>query len=438
MNMKNIMKRMLLKSSVRPAPAAARSYPAAPPVRAAARFGAPSAVLRALPRRRAQSGRAFSDGRAFPRTGRAFLCAGRSPAAFFRAAAHFPRAPEFCRVSALLIVLAFFPSALRAQTDSVSLMEMAESSGMTVYWDTLTESGILEKNGRQISFRAGERLVLLDGSLLRLTDAPEVSGGKITVTRKFRDEAEEFFRAEPSAALFRIGAILIDPGHGGKDPGASQIYTVNGKNLSVREKDITLSVGKMLYERLRKAYPDKQIIMTRDTDKFLSLSERTDIANSVRLAENEAVLYVSVHVNASLDKKASGYEVWYLSPGYRRTVLDKSAAADDKTLFPILNSMMEEEFTTESILIAKFIMDGLQAQIGSQSKARGIKAEEWFVVRNANMPSVLIEVGFLTNRQEALNLSDGAYLQKTALGIYNGIAAFVTHFERSRGFTSPK
>ena len=149
-------------------------------------------------------------------------------------------------------------------------------------------------------------------------------------------------------------------------------------------------------------------------------------------------LYVSIHANASLNKASSGYEVWYLSPGYRRTVLDKSAAEGDKTLFPILNSMMEEEYTTESILIAKFIMDGMGAQIGNVSKARGIKAEEWFVVRNANMPSVLIEVGFVTNEKEALNLNNDAYLQKISLGIYNGINAFVTHFERSRGFTSAK
>ena len=89
-------------------------------------------------------------------------------------------------------------------------------------------------------------------------------------------------------------------------------------------------------------------------------------------------------------------------------------------------------------MMSKFIMDGLKEQIGDKSKARGIKAEEWFVVRNANMPSVLIELGFLSNQAEAMNLNDGAYLQKAAAGIYNGITAFVTHFERSRGFTSKK
>ena len=208
-----------------------------------------------------------------------------------------------------------------------------------------------------------------------------------------------------------------------------------GKNVTIQEKDITLKVSKMLAERLKAAYPGKQIILTRSTDKFLTLGERTDIANGVKVGENEAVLFISVHVNSSLNKTSSGYEVWYLSPGYRRTVLDKSST-DDSSLFPILNSMLEEEYTTESIMIAKFIMDGLQSQIGDQSKARGIKAEEWFVVKNSNMPSVLIELGFVSNEKEALLLNNDTYLKKAALGIYNGIAAFITHFERSKGFTS--
>ena len=97
---------------------------------------------------------------------------------------------------------------------------------------------------------------------------------------------------------------------------------------------------------------------------------------------------------------------------------------------------MEEEYTTESILIAKFIMDGISAQVGNLSTSRGIKAEEWFVVKNSNMPAVLIEVGFLSNAKEAALLADNSYLQKMSLGIYNGLSAFVTHFERSRGFTN--
>ena len=341
------------------------------------------------------------------------------------------------KVKRIFIFFIFSVAGLFAE-NSLSLLDKAAEQGITLYWDTLSGGGMLEKNGHQLSFRAGNELVMLDGRSFAVTDAPTFSGNGISVSEEFISVAEDLFRKAQSDSMFKIGAILIDPGHGGKDPGTSRAYTVNGKKIVVTEKNIALSVGKMLYSRLRQAFPDKQIIMTRNTDVYLTLSERTEIANSVKLQKNEAVLYVSIHVNASLDRKASGYEVWYLSPGYRRTVLDKSVASDDSSLFPILNSMMEEEYTAESILMSKFIMDGLQAQIGNLSKARGIKAEEWFVVRNANMPSVLIELGFLSNQKEAMNLNDEAYLQKAAFGIYNGITAFVTHFERSRGFTSKK
>ena len=269
----------------------------------------------------------------------------------------------------------------------------------------------------------------------KVDHAPELKDNQIYVSNKFLNDSEDFFN-QKSEDPFKVGAILIDAGHGGKDPGALKTYKVNGKNVTIQEKDINLKVAKMLYERLHAAYPQKQIILTRSTDVFLSLSERTDIANNVKVGENEAVLFISIHVNSSLNKTSSGYEVWYLSPGYRRNVLDKSSVEADSSLYTILNSMLEEEYTTESIMIAKFIMDGLTAQIGKESTARGIRAEEWFVVKNSNMPAVLIELGFVSNEKEALLLNDEKYLKKATLGIYNGIGAFITHFERSQGFTS--
>lgn len=340
-------------------------------------------------------------------------------------------------VSALAACLAL--CALQAESRN-NLIDKAVSSGITMYYDSLSQSGVLEKGGHQISFRVGDSVSLIDGRKIALVDPPMLEGGAITVTDKFISDMLSFFWTETEEAAYRVGAIIIDPGHGGKDPGASQSFGKGDEKFTVKEKDVTLCVGKMLYEKLKASYPDKNIIITRETDRFLSLGERTDIANSVTLGEGEAVLYVSVHVNASLDKKAAGYEVWYLSPGYRRTVIEKEKGKTEDTdaLFPILNAMTEEEYTTESILIAKFIMDGLSAEIGDKAKARGIKAEEWFVVRNANMPSVLVELGFLTNEAEARNLNNTEYLKKSALGIYNGIADFITHFERSRGFTLTK
>lgn len=336
----------------------------------------------------------------------------------------------------LLFILSLICNLIFAIND-IALLEKSKTNGMSLYWDSLSECGILEKNGHQLSFRNGESLVLLDSVKMAITDAPELKNNQLYVSNKFLSDAEEFFNQKDEVP-FKVGAILIDAGHGGKDPGALKTYKINSKDVTIREKDINLKVAKMLYERLHAAYPQKQIILTRSTDVFLTLGERTDIANNVKVGENEAVLFISIHVNSSLNKSSSGYEVWYLSPGYRRTVLDKSAVDNDKNLFTIMNSMLEEEYTTESIMIAKFIMDGLQAQIGKESTARGIRAEEWFVVKNSNMPAVLIELGFVSNQKEALLLNDEKYLKKATLGIYNGITAFVTHFERSQGFTSVK
>lgn len=321
---------------------------------------------------------------------------------------------------------------------ALSLSEKSKEYGMTLYYDSLSESGMLEKNGHFVSFRTNESIILFDGTLMKITDAPVLENNTVSVTKNFMDSAENFFQQEDLSIPFKVGAIVIDPGHGGKDPGASKSFNENGKKYSCVEKDVNLAVGLLLYDRLKRAYPGKKVIMTRNTDKFLSLEQRTDIANSVSVGKDEATLFISIHQNSSLNKTASGYEVWYLTPNYRRTVLDKADADNDATLFPILNSMMEEEYTTESIMIAKFIMDGLQAQIGKDSVARGMKAEEWFVVKNSNMPSVLIELGFVSNPKEAALLTNDDYLKKASLGIYNGISAFITHFERSKGFTSVK
>lgn len=333
--------------------------------------------------------------------------------------------------SALLII----PQVWAENAKTVDFLAGAQKSGMTFYWDPLTASGLIEKNGHRISFHAGDDFVLQDYKIVLNEDAPVLENGKLVSNASFLNRAENFFKTESDENPYRIGAILIDPGHGGKDPGTSKTQKINGKNVTLVEKNINLSVGLKLRDYLKKAYPDKQILMTRSKDVYLSLNQRTEIANGVRLKDNEAILFISVHVNSNFNESASGYEVWYLSPGYRRQVLNAKSAGEEKTLLPILNSMMEEEYTTESILIAKFILDGITAQVGGQTNSRGIKAEEWYVCKNSNMPSVLIELGFVTNKKEAVLLNDDKYLQKLSFGIYNGLQAFVTHFERSRGFT---
>ena len=194
------------------------------------------------------------------------------------------------------IISTIFLCAAAFAVNDIDLLEKGKKSGMTIYWDSLSESGMIEKNGHQLSFRNGESIVLLDSLKMMITEAPELRGNQLYVSKKFLDDSEEFFN-QKSELPFKVGAILIDAGHGGKDPGALKTYKINGKNVTIQEKDITLKVSKMLAERLKAAYPGKQIILTRNKDVFLTLGERTDIANNVKVGENEAVLFISVHVN---------------------------------------------------------------------------------------------------------------------------------------------
>lgn len=363
------------------------------------------------------------------------------------------------RLKFILIILTLltFTFHFTLYAEDLSLVDSCNKEGISVYYDCLTNYITLEKTDYTVTLKeampymtinsdelvAITPLIVKDGQL-KVSDSTftliknALNGIKAEEKDKKavgKTDKSENKGKEEDGKGFKISCILLDPGHGGKDPGAFGTFNIDGKKTKVKEKDVVLKIGLNLYEDLKKLYPDKKIVLTRDKDVYLTLDARTEIANNIKLNKNEAVMYVSLHANASLDKKAAGYEVWYLSPGYRRTVIDKERADNDESLFPILNSMMEEEYTTESILMSKFIMDGLQAQIGGVTKARGIKAEEWFVVKHSNMPATLIEVGFVTNEAEAKRLNTSSYLKKVSKGVYNGIVSFVTHFEHSRGFT---
>lgn len=340
----------------------------------------------------------------------------------------------FMKKKTICLLFLLFSINIFASNNNLSLISKTKDLGITLYWDSLSETGLMEKDGHQISFKTDQSVIILDSSKIIFSDPPSYENNKLLVSKKFVDDVTGLLKNNDTQG-FKVGAILIDAGHGGKDPGALKTYKIDGKDVTIREKDINLNVAKLLYEKLKTAYPDKNIILTRNKDVFLELSERTDIANNVKVAKDEAIIFISIHVNSSLNKSSSGYEVWYLSPGYRREVLDKSTVEADSSLYTILNTMLEEEYTTESIMIAKFIDEGLSNTIGSESKSRGIKEEDWFVCKNSNMPSVLVELGFVSNEKEALLLNDEKYLKKVTLGLYNGIAAFITHFERSRGFT---
>jgi len=269
------------------------------------------------------------------------------------------------------------------------------------------------------------------------TQGVERSQGKLLFPSETLEALNRYFDLRALRRLLpRVAAILIDPGHGGKDSGAIGYHQDKQGDLRLLEKDVVLDVSKKLYLLLKNEYPDKQIMLTRDDDRYLKLEERTEIANNVSVGKNEAIIFVSIHANAAFNKDAKGYEVWVLPGDYRRTLIDTEDLDEDtRPIAPILNVLLEEEYSIESITLAKAVLEGFDSAVGDVTDNRGIREESWFVVRKAKMPSILIELGYVTNREEATMLADQAYLQKLVLGIYTGIRSFVANFESTKGFT---
>jgi N-acetylmuramoyl-L-alanine amidase len=336
------------------------------------------------------------------------------------------------------------PRLLTLDETITALGAAADGTPAGFRWDPFLRGGVFSLGDHHGAFAAahtaGETgFLMLDNREVFAVPMPYLERGNLVFPDAFvRIAGEVFSRTfEEDASRFRIAAIIIDAGHGGKDSGAVGNVTINGRQQRVVEKEITLAASRQLRDRLSGAYSDKRVLMTREGDTFPSLEERTVIANSVPLKDNEAIIYISIHANASVNKNARGYEVWYLSPDYRRDVLDKNVSENyGEAISRIFGTMLEEEFTTESIIIARSILKAFDQAMERSMPSRGLKAEEWFVVRNSRMPAVLVELGFVTNPEDAVIMTGDAGLRKLTDALYNGITEFVAFFESSGGLTA--
>ena len=311
----------------------------------------------------------------------------------------------------------------------VSLEEVLSRTGARLQWDPYRQQGALVRGGRMLSFALGSTTAVQDLSAVHRVEPPRRDGGTLEFGQDFLALALQVF--PPPGQTRRISAIFIDPGHGGRDPGAIGQHTIDGEVQRVEEKDIVLTVGQRLHALLTARYPDKEIVLSRDTDDYLTLEERTTLANGIEAGPNESVIFISIHANASLNRSARGFEVWFLPPEFRRRnlVSAEDAGVEDPDVLSILNTMREEEITLESVLLARNVLSGMEGSVGLGTPNRGLREESWYVVRNAKMPSILIEVGFVTNRDEFLQLQNDAYLQRLSEGIYTGVTNFVRSFE---------
>ena len=348
-------------------------------------------------------------------------------------------AKKHIRLIFIICSLFVIPSLYSLSLDETlnTLSGISKSDPVQFRWDPLLQNGVFNLGDHFGTFSTapvkGETgyLVFNNRELFNVT-LPYNDNGKLDFPENFVVTLKDAFAKsfENEVSHFHVTTIIIDPGHGGKDPGAVSKQTIKGKTLQVSEKDIVLKSGQMLRDLLNQTYPDKKIIMTRDSDVYLTLDQRAEMANAVTVKDNEAVIFISIHANSSVNANARGYEVWHIKSNYSKSLLDPSKHNYSPDIAKILERMMAEEYTSESIILANSILDGLGKELGKSAPSRGRKAEDWFVVKNSRMPAVLVELGFVSNQNDAVLMTGDEGLQKLTIALYNGIKNFIGIFER--------
>ena len=233
-------------------------------------------------------------------------------------------------------------------------------------------------------------------------------------------------KAEPNPLAIRTAhkkmRIMVDPGHGGKDPGA-----VRGR---YREKDWNLDVAKELARLLKKGGFEVQ--MTRDNDTFIALSERSKKANKFK-----ADLFVSIHTNASKNRSANGFQVYFRSEKATDKEAAEVAALENEAMQyeevhynfvdALLQSMAKNEYINESSKLAGYVRNAVYKQPGigiAVNQNNSVRQANFYVLKGVNSPAILVEMGYISSSKDRGRLANGTVRDRTAKGIYTGIVNY--------------
>jgi len=212
-----------------------------------------------------------------------------------------------------------------------------------------------------------------------------------------------------------IRTIVLDAGHGGRDPGTS--------HYGLREKHLALDIAKRLRRSLEAS--GLSVVMTRETDTFIPLSGRPEIANRIG-----ADLFVSVHINANNSRRVSGVEVYYprtsvvsssaqWPPSVLRHEIGIASLAVKQVLWDLVLGRMRSRSRQLAASVCHSMRKGLQAS------CRRVKPARFVVLRESRMPAVLVEVGYVSNQAEARRLGSAEYRERAARSIAQGIVSYI-------------
>lgn len=223
-----------------------------------------------------------------------------------------------------------------------------------------------------------------------------------------------------------VNRIVIDPGHGGDDPGCM------GRS-GLREKDVALDVAKRL-KKILESKEKMEVILTRETDIFIPVENRTVVAN-----QSQADLFISIHANASRNRNLRGVETFYLNLSQDSSVIETAvqenatSSTNISQMGETIKKILQNSKIPESKELAENIQNNLVKSLSQKYKrvsSLGVKGGPFWVLIGADVPSILAEISFLSQPEEESRLMSSQYLELVAQGIYEGIMEYKKLLEK--------
>lgn len=324
-------------------------------------------------------------------------------------------------------------SVIKNDIEYIPLIHICQAYGISYDWHAQANKIKLYAKGELVTFALHEDLFDLNGSIKNLEKPVQIYEGALMVPKSvlelpwWRDVTVDKKVVPPALPkpTYAFDTIIIDPGHGGKDPGAV--------TKGIVEKHLVLDLSMQLKEVLEKE--GFNVELTRSRDHFVSLADRARMAN----ASGACDLFMSIHVNSHRDKRAAGFEIFYpssrMSDGVRaRTILTQQYVTQKNVCQqPVSNDDIARMAKAlrfgrdEASICATFIDEEIRAVC---DRSRGVKGGRYSVLNWVSKPAVLIELGFLSNTKEAGRLNTKTYQHMLVKAISRALLTYRDDFEK--------